>query len=111
MAQNLNVAGSQEDYIPQISEEIEGNVTKKLSQEFSRTENRNLGALARLAGFLIKPFIQGHSRTAPESFRNAFGKNQRTNDTTPRVMLIRKQASSSGRLRKIRAQKLATTVA
>ena len=46
MAQNSNVPRSQEDYITQVSEEIEGRVTKKLSQEFSRTENRILDALA-----------------------------------------------------------------
>ena len=40
LASNSNVPRSQEDYITQVSEEIEGRVTKKLSQEFSRTENR-----------------------------------------------------------------------
>ena len=35
MAQNSNVPRSQEDYITQVSEEIEGKVTKRLSQEFS----------------------------------------------------------------------------
>ena len=39
LAQNSNVPRSQEDYITQVSEKIEGKVTKKLSQEFSRTEN------------------------------------------------------------------------
>ena len=34
-----------QDYISQISEEIEGRVTKKLSKEFSETESRILGAL------------------------------------------------------------------
>ena len=29
-----------QDYISQVSEEIEGRVTKKLSKEFSRTESR-----------------------------------------------------------------------
>ena len=38
LTQNSNVPRSQEDYITQVSEEIEGRVTKKLSQEFSRTE-------------------------------------------------------------------------
>ena len=33
LAQNSNVPRSQEDYITQVSEEIEGRVTKKLSQE------------------------------------------------------------------------------
>ena len=76
MAQNSNVPRSQEDYITQVSEEIEGRVTKKLSQEFSRTENHILGALARPDSFLINPLIQGHSGTTPETSRNAFGTNQ-----------------------------------
>ena len=52
VAQHSNVPRSQEDYITQVSEEFEGRVTKKLSQEFSRTDNRILGALARLDDFL-----------------------------------------------------------
>ena len=80
MARNLNVPRSQEDYISQVSEEIEGRVTKKLSQEFSRTENRILGALARLDDFLMELLIQSHSGTAPETSRNAFGTNQGTNE-------------------------------
>ena len=80
LAQNSNVPRSQEDYITQVSEEIEGRVTKKLSQEFSRTENRILGALARLDDFLMNPLIQGHSGTAPKTSRNAFSVNQGTNE-------------------------------
>ena len=53
MAQNSNVPRSQENYISQVSEGIELRVTKKLSQEFSKTENRILGALARLDDFLM----------------------------------------------------------
>ena len=53
MAQNSNVPRSQGDYINQVSEEIEGRLTEKLSQEFSRTENRILGTLARLDDFLM----------------------------------------------------------
>ena len=80
MAQNSNVPRSQEDYITQVSEEIEGRVSKKLSQEFSRTENRILGALARLDDFLMSPLIQGHSGTAPETTRNVFSVSQGTNE-------------------------------
>ena len=65
LAQNSNVPRSQEDYITQVSEEIEGRVTKKLSQEFSRTENQILGALARLDDFLMNPLIQGCRRLPP----------------------------------------------
>ena len=49
LAENSNVPRSQEDYISQVSEEIEGRVTKKMSQEFSRTKDGILGALARLS--------------------------------------------------------------
>ena len=52
----------------------------KLSQEFSRTENRILGALARLDDFLMNLLIQGPSGTAPETSRNAYRTNQGTNE-------------------------------
>ena len=80
LAQNSNVPRSQEDYITQVFQEIEGRLTKKLSQEFSRTENCILGALARLDDILINPLIQGHSGTAPEMSRNAFNTSQATNE-------------------------------
>ena len=80
LAQNSVAPRSQEDYITQVSEEIEGRVTKKLSQEFSRTENRILGALARLDNFLMNPLLQGHPGTAPETSRNVFSVNQGTNE-------------------------------
>ena len=80
MASNSNVRRSQEDYITQVSEEIEGRVTKKLSQEFSRTEYRILGALARLDDFLMNPVLQGHFGTTPETSRNMFSIDQGTNE-------------------------------
>ena len=80
LAQNSAAPRSQEEYIAQVSEEIEERVTKKLSQEFSRTENRILGALARLDDFLMSPLLQGHSGNTPETSRNASNTNQRTNE-------------------------------
>ena len=80
MAQISNAPRSQEIYITQVSEEIEGRVTKKLSQEFSRTENRFLGALSCLDDFIMNPLIQGHSEIAPVTSRNAYGTNQGTNE-------------------------------
>ena len=73
LAQSLNVPRSQEDYTTHFFEENEGTVTKKLSQEFSRTENSILGVLSRLDDFLMKPLIQGRSGTAPEPLRNRSG--------------------------------------
>ena len=80
LAQNSSAPRSQEDYITQVSEEIEGGVTKRLSKEFSRTENCILGALARLDGFLMNPLLPGGSGTTPEPTRNASGINQGTNE-------------------------------
>ena len=79
-AQSSNVPRSQEDYITQVSEEIEGRVTKRLSKEFSRTKNRILDALARLEDFLMNPLLQGHSRTTPEASQNALSTSQGTNE-------------------------------
>ena len=80
MAQNLGAPRSQEDYIAQVSEEIEGRVTKRLSKEFSRTENRILGALARFDGFVMNPLLPGHSGTTPEPSRNALNTSQGMNE-------------------------------
>ena len=79
LAQNSNVPRSQEDYITQVSEQSEGRVTKKLSKDFCRTENRILGALARLDDFPMNPILQVHSGTNPETSRNVFSINQGAN--------------------------------
>ena len=80
LAQNSSAPRSQEDYITQVSEEIEGRVTERLSKEFSRNENRILGALARLDDFLMNPLLPGYSRATPEPTRSALGNNQGTNE-------------------------------
>ena len=80
LAQNPGAPRSQEDYITQVSEEIEGKVSKRLSKEFSRTENRILGALARLDDFLMNPLLPGHSGTTLEPTRNTSHNNQGTNE-------------------------------
>ena len=80
LAQNSNVPRPQEYYITQVSEEIEGRVTKRLSKVFSRTKSRILGALARLDDFLMNLLLQGHSGTIPEASRNALSTSQGTNE-------------------------------
>ena len=84
LAQNSSAPRSQEDYITQVCEEIEGSVTKRLSKEFSRTENRILGALPRLDDFLMNPLLPGYSRATPEPTRNALSNNQGTNEDDSR---------------------------
>ena len=73
LARNSSAPRSQEDYITQVSEGIEGRVTKRLSKEFSRRENRILGALARLDDFFYEPtttrWLLNHSGAHPERIR------------------------------------------
>ena len=72
-----------QDYISQVSEEIEGRVTKKLSKEFSRTESRILGALSKLDEFLLNPQVRTCSVVAPGTSRSSNLGNQGTNEDRP----------------------------
>ena len=60
-----------QDYISQVSEEIEGRVTKKLSKEFNKTESRTLGALSKLDEFLLNPQVLTCSVAAHGTSRNS----------------------------------------
>ena len=60
-----------QEYISQVAEEIEGRVTKNLSEEFSRTESRILGALSKLDEFLLNPQIRTCSVAVPRTSRNS----------------------------------------
>ena len=79
-SRNTSIPRINEEYITQVSEEIEGRVSKKLSQEFSRTESRILGALTKLDEFLSNQQIRTHSETVPGTFRNTSVENQGTNE-------------------------------
>ena len=100
-SRNTSVLSINEDYITQVSEEIEGRVTKKLSQEFSRTESRILGALSKLDEFLLNQQIRTHSGTVRETFRNTKVDNQGTNeddsqsDPYPEAGLFRSQTNKN----------------
>ena len=100
-AQNSSAPRSKEDYTTQISEEIEGRVTKRLSKEISRTEDRILGALARLEDFLMNPLLPGHSGITPEPSGNALNTSQGTNeddsqnDPRPKAGLFRGQITQN----------------
>ena len=68
------------EYITQVSEEIEGRVSKKLSQEFIRTESRILGSLTKLDEFLSNQQIHTHFENVPGTFRITNVENQGTNE-------------------------------
>ena len=72
-----------QDYISQVSEEIEGRVTKKLSKEFSKTESRILGALSKLDEFLLNPQVRTCSVVAPGTSRSNNLDSQGTNEDRP----------------------------
>ena len=65
-----------QEYISQVSEEIEGRVTKKLSEEFNRTESRILGALSKLDEFLLNPQVRTCSVAVPGISRNNDSENR-----------------------------------
>ena len=79
-SRNTSVPRINEEYITQVSEEIEGRVSKKLSQEFSRTESPILCALFKLDEFLLNQRIRTHSESVPGTFRNTNVENQGTNE-------------------------------
>ena len=67
-----------QNYISQVSEEIEGRVTKKLSKEFSKTQSRILGALSKLDEFLLNPQVRTCSVAVPGTSRNTNWQNRET---------------------------------
>ena len=82
-----------QDNISQVSEEIEGRVTKKLSEEFSRTESRILGALSKLDEFLRNAQVRTCSVAVPGTTRNSDSRNREPNgdrspsDPCPQAMI------------------------
>ena len=77
-AQNVLDPESAQDYISQVSEEIKGRVTKKLSKEFSKAESRILGALSKLDELLLKPQVRTCYVAVPGTSRNNNSENQET---------------------------------
>ena len=75
-SQNTSVPGITEEYTTQLSEDIEGRVTKKLSQQFSRTESGILCALSKSDDeLLFIPQARTLSKTVPGTSRNIDLKN------------------------------------
>ena len=75
-AQNTLDPELAQNYICQVSEEIKGRVTEKLSEEFSRTESRILGALSKPDEFLLNPQVRTCSVAVPGTSRNSTSENR-----------------------------------
>ena len=74
--QNTLDPGMVQEYISQLSEEIEGRISKKLSIEFSRTASRILGALSKFDEFLLNPQVRTCSVAVPGTSRNNDSENR-----------------------------------
>ena len=67
-----------QEHISQVSEEIEGRVTRELSKKFSKTESRILGALSKLDEFLLNPQVRTCSVAVQGTSGNANSENRKT---------------------------------
>ena len=88
--QNVLYPELTQDYISQVSAEIEGRVTKKLSKECSKTESRILGALWKLDEFLLNPQVRTCSLAVQGTSRNANSENRETHGIAPQMIPIPK---------------------
>ena len=81
-----------QEYISQVSEEIERRVTKKRWNQFSWTVSRILGALSKLDEFLLNPQVRTCSVAFPGTSRNSDSENREPtgdrslNDPCPEAM-------------------------
>ena len=82
-AQNVLDPELTQGYISQVSEEIKGRITKKLSKEFSKTESRILGALSKLDELLLNPQVRTCSVAIPETSRKNISENRETTGDHP----------------------------
>ena len=64
------------EYISQVSKEIEGRVTKKLSKEFSRTKSRILDVLSKLDELILHSQVRTCSVAVPGISKNNNSENQ-----------------------------------
>ena len=84
-SRDTTVPGIHKDFITQVSEEKEGRLTTKWSQEFNRTESRFLSALSNLDEFPLKPRVRVKSGTVPGTSRNSDGENQQPNEDRSQI--------------------------
>ena len=86
--------GITQEYSTQVFDGIECSVTKKLSQEFNRTESSILGSLSKLGDFLFNPQVRTLSGTVPGTSQNNDMENSQ-NDPHPEVEFSACRSSKS----------------
>ena len=91
-AQNTLDPELAEDYVSQVSEEIEGRITKKPSKESSRTESPILGALSKRDEILLNAQVRTCSIAVPgtsgnnDSEKREHNGDRSLNDPCPEVV-------------------------
>ena len=82
-----------QENISQVSEEIEGRVSKELSKEVIRMESRILGDLSKLDEFRLSPLVRICSVVVQGTTRNGNSRNREpngdrsTNDPSPEARI------------------------
>ena len=95
LSQNTLNPGMVEEYITQVSEEIEGRVTKRVSQEFSWMDSRILGASSKFDEFLLNPQVRTCSLAVPGTSWNINSENREpTGDRSLNVVFSACQTSN-----------------
>ena len=78
-AQNVLGPELTQHHISQVSEEIRGRMSKKLSKEFSRTRSRVFGAFSKLDEFLLDTQVRTCSVALSGTSRSSNSENRETN--------------------------------
>ena len=99
-----------QDFISQVSEEIEGRVTKKLSKEFSRTDSRILCASSELDDFLLNPQVRTCSVSVLGTSLNNNSENRETMGIVPQTISAPKRGPFFATLVKLTAQRQKTSL-
>ena len=92
-SQNSSAPGITEDFLAHVSEESEGRVTKKISQEISRTEYRILDALFKLDQLLLNPQVRTFCGTLKPK-NQVYSRDRSQNDPHPEVVFSASRASN-----------------
>ena len=75
-SQNTLDTGLAQEYISQVSEEIDGRLIKKLSKDFNRTKSCILVALSKIDEILLNPEVRTCYVAVPGTSRNNDSENR-----------------------------------
>ena len=78
-SQNTLDPGKAQEYISQVSKEIEERVTEQFFGEFSRTQSRIWGALSKLDEFRLNPQVRTCSIAVPGTSSKYDSENRKPN--------------------------------